>query len=83
VVKINQDEAGADFICHCCSTGFRLLKMDFYEETTNALLTGTLLIDCTDMVCRLHTFLSRLSAPREGQEAWLPSNRMLSRIAKN
>jgi len=40
VFKISQDEDGADFHCQCCTTGFRLLKMDFYEESTNSLLTG-------------------------------------------
>ncbi|XP_076823738.1 uncharacterized protein LOC143469800 [Clavelina lepadiformis] len=40
VFKVGQDSEGTDFICDCCSTSFRLLKMGFYEETTNALLTG-------------------------------------------
>ncbi|XP_026695069.2 uncharacterized protein LOC100183384 [Ciona intestinalis] len=40
VSKVGQDDEGTDFVCHCCSTGFRLLKMDFYEESTNAILTG-------------------------------------------
>lgn len=40
VAKIAQDSIGADFVCGCCNAGFRLIKMDFYEESTNALLTG-------------------------------------------
>nr|XP_039252179.1 uncharacterized protein LOC120329588 [Styela clava] len=40
VAKIAQDTMGADFVCGCCNAGFRLIKMDFYEESTNSLLTG-------------------------------------------
>nr|CAB3262798.1 uncharacterized protein LOC100183384 [Phallusia mammillata] len=40
VYKLGQDNEGANFQCQCCKTGFRLLKMDFYEESTNSLLTG-------------------------------------------
>ena len=45
VEKINQDEEAADFICHCCNTAFRLFKMNFYEESTNAVLTGKCEVD--------------------------------------
>jgi len=40
VYVVGQDEEGTDFICRCCKSGFRLFKMDFYEESTNSLLTG-------------------------------------------
>ena len=42
VYVVGQDEEGTDFICRCCKSGFRLFKMDFYEESTNSLLTGKL-----------------------------------------
>merc|ERR1739838_218100 len=40
VSMVGQDEDGTDFVCRCCKSGFRLFKMDFYEESTNSLLTG-------------------------------------------
>lgn len=40
VTKVSQDSIGADFECRCCNAEFRLIQMDFYEESTNALLTG-------------------------------------------